>query len=972
MNDLSTISTNRFAPGRVFWITGLSAAGKTSIGRALSSHLRASGCPVVFLDGDTLRKDVSSDLGYSAEDRRSAAMRNGMICRMLAEQGFDIVCATISLFHDVQRWNRENIPRYNEIFVRVSLEELKRRDAKGIYLLANGRRAANVVGVDIPAEIPESPDLILDNDRSLEPEAAVRLILDRVSGLERQNPAARRNVIQFSTKAETLERLAPLLRSAKILPQVRFSVAEWREDHQGVLQRIAATPWGSEALIVRSSARGEDSSSESQAGKFTSVAGVEGSAAISVAVERVIASYAGNDCQHDQIFVQPMLNRVSMAGVAITREPHDGGPYFVINYDDYSGRSDLVTSGTGEKLKTFICLKSRLEGCPRHLLPILSLLRELESLLDRDGIDVEFAVDKDDTLYLLQVRPLALAQPLLAQPLIDAEATAAAATQIAKKVALLSRPHPYLHGNRSAFGVMPDWNPAEIIGLKPRPLACSLYRELITDSIWAYQRDNYGYKNLRSFPLLMSFHGLPYIDVRVSFNSFIPADMRPDLAERLVNYYIERLLAQPTLHDKVEFEIIFSCYTLDLPQRLLTLMEHGFSQDDIADITALLRNLTNKIINNQNGLWRRDREKVDMLAERLPKIRDASVDKISRVYWLLEDCKRYGTLPFAGLARAGFIATQFLSSLVATGVIDKSEHAAFMLELDTVGSQIGRDFVRLTKSAFLDRYGHLRPGTYDILSPRYDEVPDLYFDWAARRQEQTLAPRFALSVGQLRLIERLLKEHRIEHDILSLVDFIKGGIEGREYAKFVFTRSLSDALSLIKQIGDEHGLSAEDCSFLDIADVRSLYAESGCVAARLKASVAEGKRRHSLTRQIVLPPLVSSPDDAFAFHLPSIHPNFVTKQCVTAPVSAIGDLPEKLKDTILFVPSADPGFDWIFTRGIAGFVTQFGGVNSHMAIRASELAVPAVIGAGETLFNHWKRAAKICLDCGNQQVQVIS
>jgi phosphohistidine swiveling domain-containing protein len=227
-------------------------------------------------------------------------------------------------------------------------------------------------------------------------------------------------------------------------------------------------------------------------------------------------------------------------------------------------------------------------------------------------------------------------------------------------------------------------------------------------------------------------------------------------------------------------------------------------------------------------------------------------------------------------------------------------------------------------------------------------------------------------VKQLRLIERLLKEHGIEHDILSLIDFIKGGIEGREYAKFVFTRSLSDALSLIKQIGAEHGLTPEDCSFLDIADVRSLYAESGNVGARLKASIAEGKRRHQLTRRIVLPPLISSPDDVFAFHLPSIHPNFITKQCVTAPVSTIEDSPEKIKDTILFVPSADPGFDWIFSRGIAGFITQFGGVNSHMAIRASELAMPAVIGAGETLFQQWKKAGKICLDCGNQQVQVIA
>jgi glutamine kinase len=892
-------------------------------------------------------------------------MRNGKLCRMLAGQGFDVVCSTISLFHDVQRWNRQNIPRYIEIFVRAPLEELKRRDTKGIYLAANG--SANVVGLDIEAEFPEDPDLILDNDSSLEPEQAVRLILDRVSRLEDERFPANRSAVQFGSKAETLERLAPLLQNAAILPQFRFSVAEWREDQPEVLKRLAAAPWASETLIVRSSARSEDSSSESKAGKFTSVAGVEGAPAISPAVERVIASYAGGDCEHDQIFVQPMLREVSMAGVAVTREPHGGGPYFVINYDDYSGRCDLVTSGTAENLKTFICLKSHHEGIPSQLLPILDLLRELEALLARDGIDVEFAVDKKGVLYLLQVRPLVLKQPSTA-----AEATTAATAEIAEKVALLTRPHPYLHGNRSVFGVMPDWNPAEIIGLKPRPLALSLYKELITDTIWAYQRDNYGYKNLRSFPLLLSFHGLPYIDVRVSFNSFIPRDMKPDLAERLVNYYIERLLAQPTLHDKVEFEIIFSCYTLDLPERLLPLAKHGFSHDDIADITGLLRNLTNRIINNQNGLWRHDREKLDELVERLPKIRNASLDKISRIYWLLEDCKRYGTLPFAGLARAGFIATQFLNSLVATGVLDRSEYAMFMSDLETVGSQIGRDYARSTKDEFLARYGHLRPGTYDILSPRYDEAPDLYFDWSTRRQQHSTRSRFSLSVNQLRLIERLLKEHGIEHDILSLIDFIKGGIEGREFAKFVFTRSLSDALSLIKQLGEEHGLSIEDCSFLDIADVHSLYAESGNVSARLKASVAEGKRRHQLTRQLVLPPLISSPDDALAFHLPTIHPNYVTKQCVTAPVSTIEDPPTAIKDTILFVPSADPGFDWIFSRGIAGFVTQFGGVNSHMAIRANELAMPAVIGAGETLFGRWKKAGKICLDCGNQQVQVIS
>jgi adenylylsulfate kinase-like enzyme len=226
--DISRNVNSTATPGRVFWITGLSAAGKTSIGRALCTHLRADGCRVIFLDGDTLRAVVSNDLGYSAENRRSAAMRNGMLCRMLSEQGFDVVCSTISLFHDVQRWNRENISRYNEIFVRVPLEELRRRDTKGIYLASGDRRGANIVGLDIPAELPEAPDLILDNETSLDPAEAVRRILDRASRLGRQPSSLNLAVVQFGTKAETLERLEQILRGAAILPQVRFSVAEWR------------------------------------------------------------------------------------------------------------------------------------------------------------------------------------------------------------------------------------------------------------------------------------------------------------------------------------------------------------------------------------------------------------------------------------------------------------------------------------------------------------------------------------------------------------------------------------------------------------------------------------------------------------------------------------------------------------------------------------------------------------------------
>jgi len=905
------------APGRVFWITGLSGAGKTSLGRELSSRLRAAGRPVIFLDGDALRNAIAEDLDHTAASRRKSAMRNARMCRMLAEQGADVVCATISLFHEVQRWNRENIPGYREVYLRVPIERI---------LAECGGRGP-------------------DDACASEPAGAVA----------------------FKTKAESLESLAPLLRNARVLPQVRFPVERWRADAAGVLCELAAAPWGTGRLIVRSSARTEDGAHDSQAGRYDSVLGVTGGAAIREAVEHVIASFGGDVSGQDQVFVQPMLDRVAMAGVAFSRSP-EGGPYYVINYDDATGLTDRVTAGAGDFLKTFLCVKSRPDACPPHLAPVIALVGELEALLACDAIDVEFAVSEDGQLYLLQVRPLTVARRAR---IPDAQVDAALA-DIAQKVELLSRPHPYLHGNRAIFGVMPDWNPAEMIGVRPWPLSMSLYRELITDAIWAYQRDNYGYRNLRSFPLMVSFHGLPYIDVRVSFNSFVPGDVPADLASRLLNYYIGRLLAEPHLHDKVEFEIIFSCYTLDLPQRLERLAESGFSAEDLAELTGALRRLTNRIMHGESALWRRDRAKIDELARRFPTIRHAHIDKVARIYWLIEDSKRYGTLPFAGLARAGFIAVQMLHSFVAVGVLSAEEAATFMASADTVGSRIGRDFAELPKADFLKRYGHLRPGTYDILSPRYDEAPDLYFDWSAARPPVTPPPRFALSIEQLRRIEQLLKEHDLSIDVLSLIEFIKAGIEGREYAKFVFTESLSHTLSLIAQLGAEHGLSTEDCAYLSYDAIRALYAGSGSVGETLRESAARGREQHRLTRQLVLPPVIASPGDVFAFHLPPSQPNFVTRQSLTAAVAAISDPPETFAGRILFVPSADPGFDWIFTRDIAGFVTQFGGANSHMAIRAGELGIPAVIGAGETLFERWRKARTLSLDCANQKVVVVS
>ena len=781
-------------------------------------------------------------------------------------------------------------------------------------------------------------------------------------------------VVQFGTKADTLKCLENQIKTAMVLPQVCFTVQTWTEGRNKILKKIAHQGWAESSLIVRSSGLGEDNKQVSLAGHFMTLLDVCGKKALASAVDQVVHSFGSSSTGQDQVFIQPMLKKVVMSGVAFTRDPSNGGYYFIINYDDKSGSTTTVTSGRSNNLKTYYHDKFSKIDKTHRLAKVIALLNELEMLFQHDAIDIEFVICYDGTeqeqLFLLQCRPLILS----IKSALSSKQHSDVLSQISSKVSSLNQHHPYLFGNRTLFGVMPDWNPAEIIGVRPFPLALSLYKDMVTDSIWAYQRDNYGYRNLRSFPLLVNLAGFPYIDSRVSFNSFIPADIHHDLAERLVNHYMDLLLNSPGKHDKIEFEIIFSCYTLDLPERLQSLIPYGFSQNDCDIIADSLRKLTNRIIHGESGLWVKDIDKIAELKRRQICIHDSQLGIIAKMYWLIEDCKRYGTLPFAGLARAGFIAVQILKSLVFVGILTNKDYDSFMSSLNTVGSQISTDLERLDKEAFLTKYGHLRPGTYDILSHRYDESPDRYFNWTQTTKTDAAKHNheFSLSLEKLNVLEGLLKEHELNHNVLSLFSFIKAAIEGREYAKFVFTKSLSDTLSLILQLAEQMNISRDDISYVDINIIKHLYSSSDDLHEVLLRAIEEGKRKYAITKSLVLPPLITSHDDVFSFELPVNEPNFITLKSITSSVVLKSANHEQLYGQILMIPSADPGYDWIFSHNVGGFITMYGGVNSHMAIRAAEMGVPAVIGAGETLYKRWAMATLLELDCANKQVRVLS
>ena len=131
-------------PGRVYWFTGLSGAGKSTIGGLFFERPRARHPNSAYLDGDRLREVFGQDPGHSREARLAVAMRNARLCRLLSGQGLHLVCATISLFHDCQAWNRANIPGYREIHVRAPMAVLEARDPHGIYRRARSGEIRDV------------------------------------------------------------------------------------------------------------------------------------------------------------------------------------------------------------------------------------------------------------------------------------------------------------------------------------------------------------------------------------------------------------------------------------------------------------------------------------------------------------------------------------------------------------------------------------------------------------------------------------------------------------------------------------------------------------------------------------------------------------------------------------------------------------------------------------------------------------
>ncbi len=799
------------------------------------------------------------------------------------------------------------------------------------------------------------------------------------------------------TKAENLAFAKEYLRETRIPEFLGFTTGEWETASEHIIARIVRGLDG--PLAVRSSARGEDSADGSLAGRFRSHLHVPLEAAtIRRAVDDVIASYgeSGEPDQGHQVLIQEMVTDVEASGVIMTRRLDTGAPYYVISYDDSSGRTDSITGGA-DVHKTLSVHRDIAEPyieSPR-IRAMLRIAREVEGVFGNIPLDIEFAVDRALQGRLLQVRRIAA----------GGDWSDAVAHDIDRALPILKAGVAHAlgrldnaPGEGSVLTSMSDWNPAEMIGAAPSPLAVSLYRELITDTVWAEARADMGYRPVPGQPLMMIVAGRPFIDTRLSLASFLPAGLGAGLEDRLVSASIRRLARNPQFHDKLEFEVALTAATPAFNERFDAIYD-GLDRNDRETFRRAHEKLTARCLDlsNDGALFRSEQRITELEARQLLRpvpLRANERDRtdgraiLRRLLALQAECVSFGTRPFSILARHGFIAEAILRGMVERGALSPERAWRIRRGVNSIASNISEamaaaDATEKGRDAFFARYGFLRPSSYDILSPRYIDRPDLFTPGANRLLAETDAPAsapFVPTATETRSISKLMDEMGAasggDEGCGLFLHYFRRATRGREWGKLVFTRNLSDILETVAAWGEGIGLERSELAHLTLSDMRNAAIDVSPWAslASLGELAAERKRDWERSRAIPLPYIIRHQGDISVVPMHRAAPNFMTRKTVRAPVRALTARDRDVtavSGRIVCIESADPGFDWIFGKGIVGLVTQYGGPNSHMAIRCAEFGLPGAIGVGELMFRSILSAREIALKCGEHAIEVI-
>jgi phosphohistidine swiveling domain-containing protein len=284
-------------------------------------------------------------------------------------------------------------------------------------------------------------------------------------------------------------------------------------------------------------------------------------------------------------------------------------------------------------------------------------------------------------------------------------------------------------------------------------------------------------------------------------------------------------------------------------------------------------------------------------------------------------------LPFAQSARRCFAFEALLRSAQRLGAIDGEELAAWR----AAASPLATDDAGTWS-------GLLRPGTFEISSARLGDRAVLPRGNVAARRE----PPATLSPGTRSRLDELCRQSGLNLDAVALQRGFQMAHRARDLGKLAMSVHLSAGLEALARMGESLRLDRDALSWLVVADL-------GTAPATWPARITRRRARHGAESALRMPSLIDADTRLDAVVVPPGQPVYLGRGIVAGPVRRVGlhtcgD--DALAGGVLLLERCEPGFDWVFAHAPAALVTAFGGPNAHVALRAHELGIPALLGVG--------------------------
>lgn len=690
-------------------------------------------------------------------------------------------------------------------------------------------------------------------------------------------------------------------------------------------------------VAVRSSVTQEDSISASFAGMYLTKLRVPATLQkVLQAVDEVIASVKA---KHDvasryaatrgveftgetSVIVQEMIE-ATMGGVVFSHDLMRQDGYYLVSVSCKTGESIVSGVSTG----TLVRVVRRMNPeniCEKWLQKIIKTMKSIEEYYRSTSLDVEFAF-RGDTLYTLQCRPITAVQKVLIKETEE--------EKLLKRIMSLNELIASCYRG-DVLGDMIDINPVELLGASPTPLDTSIFKHLFADQIVEQVRREMGYDPL-DVGLIRVVGGKPYVSMHASAFSFRPQGIPRRIYERIVKVYRDMLVKNPALQNRVEFEVFAMSCGEKLEQVMVKAKLNKDEKRIVRDAFNRLDSTFLEISKEELRIWKRKAYEYEKSLQDLQD-GDASLESILEYV-------ATGTKMFTKVARLAFYWKNKFEE------IHPQENLNELLtgHIHSVNTQLQIDLVRcrkgvITREELIQRYKHLHPGQFSVFGESYEDDPEYYL------------------LAQMEKVKavKILKRSHVFEDTTEF-RYVVSFMEAREQINFLFNKAFHFFTTKLKKLLVQFGISQKDASRLSWEQLKRWLDGT-------PPKTSEETEPPILLPEVIIPGIT----DLRVIMFSEAMPTYVTNQVIKAPLCVLErpSIAMDVRDAIVILPNADPGYDFLFHSGVAGIITKVGGPASHMCIRAVELQIPACIGCGERMYQKLKSARTAILDCKSEQI----